>query len=261
LRLDLWGRGYSDSPLGVRHDIRLFSTQIILALLSSPLSWFGATFSIVAFSLGGPISLEFTSAFPETVRSLVLLGPAGLLRTLPQGYENPILHKPDLASDQEIREAVRLVLGVEPSPPPCDDLRRETGLHGGPTRVDQAFNMAALLQWQFDYHKGHVYSFQDTVRYGPLQHQESVWSKVCDIFSGRARPDSPLYGKKLLVFFGEDDDVVVATETVEDILRFLPSDHLQVQYLPGGHGFPYPNSESITRSILSFWNSSFPSVL
>ena len=41
----------------------------------------------------------------------------------------------------------------------------------------------------------------------------------------------------------------------------LPPDHLQVEYLPGGHGFPYPNSEKITQTILSFWNSKSSPVL
>ncbi|OTA87745.1 hypothetical protein M434DRAFT_35183 [Hypoxylon sp. CO27-5] len=120
--------------------------------------------------------------------------------------------------------------------------------------------MGGILQWQFDHHQGHVHSFQDTVRYGPLQNREDLWGKVCDIIAGRTQPDSPLYKSKLLVFFGQIDDVVVGKETTEDILKLLPSDRLQVEYLPGGHGFPYPNSEKIIETILSFWGSK-PSVL
>lgn len=112
--------------------------------------------------------------------------------------------------------------------------------------------MQALLQWQFDHHKGHVHSFQDTVRYGPLQ-DDSSWKKICDVISGRTRSGTVLHDSKLLVFFGQDDGVVVGEETIEDIQKLLPSSHLQVEYLPGGHGFPYPNSEKITRTILSFW--------
>jgi hypothetical protein len=89
-----------------------------------------------------------------------------------------------------------LILEVEPSPPPREAARRGTALDEGPDRVEQTFDMAGLLQWQFDYHKGHVYSFQDTVRYGPLQHQESVWSMVCDIIAGRTQPESPLTWKE-----------------------------------------------------------------
>ncbi|KAI0467780.1 Alpha/Beta hydrolase protein [Xylaria cf. heliscus] len=258
---DLWGRGYSDTPLGCRHDDRLFASQILLALASSPLSWLGngAKFSIVAFSLGGPISLSFTGAYPEAVRSLVLLGPAGLLRNLPEGYEDPLMHHPETApSPDAIREKVRQILGVASSGPPPNIQPGQKGsnpLGVGPSRVNKIFDMGALFQWQFDYHQGHVHSFQDTVRFGPLRGRQDLWGKVCDIIAGRTRPDSALHNSKLLVFFGRDDDVVVGEETVEDILKFLPPEHLQVEYLPGGHGFPYPNSQKITETILSFWGS------
>lgn len=32
---DLWGRGYSDTPLGIPHDSRLFGLQIFFAAASS----------------------------------------------------------------------------------------------------------------------------------------------------------------------------------------------------------------------------------
>ncbi|KAI1455328.1 Alpha/Beta hydrolase protein [Annulohypoxylon moriforme] len=258
---DLWGRGYSDTPLDVRHDVRLFATQIPLALASSPLAWtgHGNSFSIVGFSLGGPISLAFAGAFPASIRSIVLLGPAGLLRKLPDGYEDQLMHQPELApSPEAIREKVQHILGVAPSGPALNIQRgqgRAIPSLPAPSRVEKTFDMGSIFQWQFDHHKGHVRSFQDTVRYGPLQKCEDVWGKVCDIFAGRTRPDSMLHQSKLLVFFGQDDDVVVGKETTEDILKLLPAEHLQVEYLPGGHGFPYPNSETITQTILKFWGS------
>ncbi|OTA98287.1 hypothetical protein M426DRAFT_28586 [Hypoxylon sp. CI-4A] len=258
---DLWGRGYSDTPLDCRHDVRLFASQILLALMSSPLTWMGNGngFSIVAFSLGCPISLAFAGIYPESIRSLVLLGPAGLIRKLPNDYEDELMHNPERASSQEtIREKVREILGVAPFGPTLDiqlDQKRVVTPEIGPSRVERNFDMGEIVQWQFDHHQGHIHSFQDTVRYGPLQKQEESWGKVCDIIAGRARPDTALHNSKLLVFFGRTDDIVVGEEVTEDILKLLPSDHLQVEYLPGGHGFPYPNSEKITHAILSFWGS------
>ncbi|KAI7774038.1 hypothetical protein LA080_009438 [Diaporthe eres] len=167
-----------------------------------------------AFSLGAPISFAFAAAYPSSVQSFVLLGPAGLIRKLPDGYDDQLMHQPELAASPEaIRE-----------------------------------------KWQFDHHQGHIYSFQDTIRYGPLQTRE-LWKKVCDIIAGRARPDTALHNYKLLVFFGKDDGVVVGGETTEDILKLLPASHLQTEYVPGGHRFPYPNSDTITRTILSSWKS------
>lgn len=217
---------------------------------------YGVDFSIIAFSLGAPISLEFAVTYPSSVRSLVLLGPAGLLRKLPDGYDDPVLHQPDLEpSPGAIREKVRQILGVAVSRALLDfklDLRPLNG--SAPSHVERTFDMGALLQWQFDNHHGHVHSFQDTIRYGPLQAFD-LWSRACDVIAGRERPDTTLHNSKLLVFFGKDDDVVVGEETTEDILKLLPPSHLQTEYLPGGHGFPYPNSEKITETILSFWGS------
>ena len=261
--LDLWGRGYSDTPLSCRHDVRLFASQILLALSSSPLSWVGNgnNFRIVAFSLGGPISLAFVDAFPSSVQSLALLGPAGLLRKLPDGYDE-LMHQPEFAPSQEsLRDKVPQILGVQPSGPAISiqlDQKRVVALEPGPSRLDRSFDMVAILQWQFDHHHGHIHSFQDTIRYGPLQNQEHSWGKVCDIIAGLACPDSALHNSRLLVFFGREDGIVVGEETIEDILKLLPPSHLQVEYLPGGHGFPYPNSDSITETLLLEWAPSHP---
>lgn len=218
----------------------------------------GTDFSIIAFSLGAPISLAFAATYPSSIRSLVLLGPAGLLRELPDGYDDQLMHQPDLAPSREaIREKVRQILGVASSGPALDielDQRWSIRTRTAPSRVEETFDMGALLQWQFDHHQGHVHSFQDTIRYGPLQAVDS-WRKVCDMIAGRTRPDTPLHNSKLLVFFGKDDGVVIGEETTEDILKLLPAGHLQTEYLPGGHGFPYPNSGKITHTILSFWRS------
>lgn len=213
-------------------------------------------FSIIAFSLRAPISFAFTAAYPSSVQSFVLLGPAGLIRKLPDGYDDQLMHQPELAASPEaIREKVREILGVAPSGPARNiqvqlDKRRVAPVGTGPSRVEKTFDMGGILQWQFDHHQGHIYSFQDTIRYGPLQTRE-LWRKVCDIIAGRARPDTALHNYKLLVFFGKDDGVVVGGETTEDILKLLPASHLQTEYVPGGHGLPYPNSDTITRTILS----------
>lgn len=216
----------------------------------------GTKFSIIAFSLGAPISLAFAAAYPSSIRSLVLLGPAGLLRQLPEGYDDRLMHQPEFAPSPEvIREKVREILAVAPSGPALDirlGTKRVVPVTTCPSRVHRGFDIGAILQWQFDHHQGHIHSFQDTIRYGPLQ-AEDLWRNVCDMIAGRARPDTAMLNSKLLVFFGEDDGVVVGSETTEDILKLLPASNLQTEYLPGGHGFPYPNSETITRTVLLFW--------
>ena len=80
---DLWGRGYSDCCVDLDQDDRFYFSQIMLAIISSPLSWTGGPdggFSIVGYSMGGGIATAFAAYFPKLVKSLVLLAPAGLIR-------------------------------------------------------------------------------------------------------------------------------------------------------------------------------------
>ena len=56
-----------------------------------------------------------------------------------------------------------------------------------------------------------------------------------------------------MVVLGEDDDVVVGDEIIEDIHKMLPEDHLLVKYVAADHGFTYRKSDEITRMVLEFW--------
>jgi len=75
LRYDLYGRGYSDRP-DLANDAALFCRQLhalITALgLSLPVDVFG-------ISMGGVIAVSFADAYPDWVRKLVLVDPAGMI--------------------------------------------------------------------------------------------------------------------------------------------------------------------------------------
>jgi pimeloyl-ACP methyl ester carboxylesterase len=73
LRYDLFGRGYSDKP-DVRYDIELFCKQLreLIDTLGLDL------ISLIGLSMGGPISATFAARYPERVRKLVLVDPAGV---------------------------------------------------------------------------------------------------------------------------------------------------------------------------------------
>lgn len=79
---DLPGHGYSSTPVPTPHSTRLYTTSILLAITSSPIPWTGndTQFSLIGYSLGGGIVVNFTSYFPSLVSSLVLLAPGGLVR-------------------------------------------------------------------------------------------------------------------------------------------------------------------------------------
>lgn len=80
---DLFGRGFSDGVGDLPHDARLYVSQALCALASSPLSWLDGGspgFDLAGYSLGGGVAVHFAASFPTAVRSLILLAPAGMIR-------------------------------------------------------------------------------------------------------------------------------------------------------------------------------------
>lgn len=78
---DLFGRGFSDGVGDLPHDARLYCTQMLCALASSPLPWTGDNaFDLLGYSMGGGVAVHFATSFPNLIKSLILLAPAGLIR-------------------------------------------------------------------------------------------------------------------------------------------------------------------------------------
>ena len=266
---DLWGRGYSDTPLQIPHDARLYGIQILFAAASSSLAWTGEEsggFSIIGFSLGGGIAMSFAAEFPYLINSIVLLAPGGILRRLPDEYETVFFRYPFLLPSSYLKNMVGRVLGlnVSSSPTDYDGLtdRSLLGLEIPPeARVvgTNILDLPAIVQWQFDNHKGFIHSFISTHLYGPIQHQHSDWRRVCNVIKGdtaRTPPShqsSKLFDSKLLVMFGEDDSLVRAEELSTDILEIIGDpDYVEFKVVPGGHGFPVPSSVEVAKHITDF---------
>nr|POE63257.1 serine hydrolase-like protein [Quercus suber] len=212
MMFDLWGRGYTDTPAGLHHDSRLYSLQIQFALTSSAIAWTGdgvAPFSLVGFSMGGSISLDFFAHQPKLVQSIVLLGPGGLISNLPDEYKSLWFHYPSLISRATMRALVGTLLGVEHS-------RSAAQAAEDVEYSEEGFTPGGALQFQFDHHPGHVDSFLSTIQYGPLHHQEAIWERAGSIVKGvqpgKGDQQAPMSGGKILVVCGESDTVVVADE-------------------------------------------------
>ena len=252
--LDTWGRGYSDSPLSAPHEVGLYELQILFAITSSPLSWTGTSesFSIIGFSLGGAITMSFASHFPNLIESIILLAPAGIMQSLPQGYSSIFLHHHQWVPYNYLRRVVAGVIGITPQKPSVSAAESPTS-----KRVPQDDpDLPALWQWQFDTHEGFVHSFADTVRNGPMQYQQQSWQRVCDIICGNdtepATSHSKLKNSRVLVICGESDAVVNPDETKEEMSRLLPN-HVEFRTVPGGHGFPIPSGKATLHHICEFW--------
>jgi len=74
LRYNLYGRGYSDRP-DVVYDRSLFERQLLSLLSALAIR---APVDLLGVSMGGAIAVGFTDRYPERVRRLCLIDPAGL---------------------------------------------------------------------------------------------------------------------------------------------------------------------------------------
>lgn len=76
LAFDLFGRGYSDAAFPC--DLELFTGQLSELLFSLQPILGPGPYDIFGTSMGGAIAVHFTHLYPQHVRQLVLLAPAGL---------------------------------------------------------------------------------------------------------------------------------------------------------------------------------------
>lgn len=245
--------------------------QILFATASSPLPWTGAAsggFSIIAFSLGGGIVMTFTAHFHYLVNSIVLLAPAGILRSMPDGYESVFFRFSSVVPSAYLRMLVGKLLEVNLSSPSIAledrQVKNDTGPQISKDRKPvgkETLDVGAIVQWQFDHHKGFVHSFVNTIMYGPIMHQQPDWKKASNVIKGEevtspmpSRP-SKLHNSKILVIFGDADGVVAEKDVSKDISQLLETpEHVEFRTVPGGHGFPVPSCDEVVKHICDFWS-------
>ncbi|KAI9682130.1 MAG: hypothetical protein M1817_000184 [Caeruleum heppii] len=280
--MDLWGRGYSDTPADLNHDIRLYSTQILLAITSSPLSWTGngEGFSLVGYSLGGGIAASFTAQFPNLVRSLVLLAPAGLIRPAHFSKTNIFLYSSGLIPEPlllwlvkrrlrqgTVKKSVTGAKGDEATtamtaelPDDAEETPEKSG-SASVARTDHfAVSPAATVAWQLDHHAGFVVSFLSSVRHAPISAQHDDWARIGTTLASNSESSAYRSGAqglengKVLVVLGETDPIIVREEIMEDATRALGGDgHVAFNTIDAGHEFPVTKSEEVVRHVSAFW--------
>ena len=213
--------------------------------------------------------MSFAAHFPYLINSIVLLAPGGILRYLPEGYRSYYFRHPTCVPFSNLRRLVGKILGVNMSPPPTNNTDTILSEHGqtGPEVAEEVkitekriLDVPAIVQWQFDEHKGFVHSFIDTIKHGPLMHQHSDWTKACNIIKGNTAEtsisdqSSKLFNSQILVLFGDADGVAVKEDVYDDLLEMIGGpEHVHCKVVPGGHGFPVPSSDEVVKHISEFW--------
>lgn len=266
---DLFGRGYSDAPGNVDYDERLYVTQALLALASSPLAWTGERgFSVVGYSLGGGIAAELAAAYPVMVDTLVLLAPAGLIRPENFGRASRLVFASGVIPERLLAALTRWRLR-RPIDRAVAKRRRPSAAAAAAETVRRAvdgresvFDVAdeevaddvvsptaferkveGVVHWTLDHHEGFVRAFMSTIRYGPLMGRQETWRRLA-----RRRPGSTA------VLLGRHDQLVQRDDYAEDALPLLGGpDRVFWRVIPGAHNFPFTHGPHALKHLYEFW--------
>ncbi|OJJ46884.1 hypothetical protein ASPZODRAFT_64918 [Penicilliopsis zonata CBS 506.65] len=271
---DLFGRGYSDCPTDLPQDDRLFSTQILLALNSSPIAWTGqgsGNFSLVGYSLGGGIAAAFASAFPHLLSSLVLLAPAGLIRDSQISFSSRLLYSNGLVPESVLGYLVGRRLRAGPLIKPkhtklsasdalAEELPSQPAANTTNTQIlSRAYphiTVPETVRWQVNNHAGFVHAFMSSMRHGPIlqQRQWASWSRLGEFLSSqRTLPPAEqrargLPSDKVLILCGSNDVLILKDELCEDAATALKG-NVQFEYIDAGHEFPSTKYEEVAQYV------------
>ena len=209
LRYDLFGRGYSDRPKTV-YDIHLFVRQLMELMdaleLKNPVH-------LAGLSMGGPISASFVDQFPERIRSLILIDPAGA---------KPV-HLSLALKAVKIPFLPELILG----------------LFGGEQLVrsiaSDFFTSDLIGQFQEKYriqmrYKGFLRAILSTIRNGMLDSFHETYRRVGEL------------KKPTLLFWGKNDTTVPFAES-QDLMAAIP----HAEFHPIEHSGHIPHYEQPAR--------------
>lgn len=267
---DLFGRGYSDTPDDLSQDIRLFTTQILLVLASSPLSWTGkdsGKFSLVGYSLGGGVGASFASYFPDLLDTLILIAPAGLLRPHHISKTSHIIYSEEIIPESLLQSIVRKRLRRPMSAPlpaaddkdakldVTDAMQAEVTIEANSTAVlsqsrPHVTNEKCVAD-QLDNHMGFVGAFMSSIRYAPIRDQHERWQMVGAQLSKTNKKKGSQ--KKVLVVLGAKDSIIVKQEIQEDAAAALSGNVEFAVFDDAAHDVPIVKGSQVAEKIVDFW--------
>ena len=271
--LDFFGRGYSDAPSDLPYDTRLYTSQVLLVLASSPLAWTGsAAFHIVGYSLGGAIAAAFAAYFPHMLRSATLVCPGGLIRPSHVSTKSRLLYSEGLLPEWFLRRLVRRRLEPHHGPSAdvpvdddhLDDEEHETG-NGGVdfdevplSRGQRSPRVKDAMRSQLEGNDGLVTAYLSTIRNAPVYgHHDQLWKRLSERLAERRTiaPDVPagLPGGKVCLVLADNDPVVVKDEWLEDSHRVLGEDAVSIHVVPGGHEIAISQGAIVADLAMSSW--------
>jgi pimeloyl-ACP methyl ester carboxylesterase len=255
----------------------LFTSQILLVLATSALSWTGSCsgrFSIVGYSLGGGIATAFTSHFPSLVSSLVTIAPSGLLRPHHIARSSRLIYSegivPESVLDFFVRRRLRTPL--YPTKPKADDEKPsatdsvtaelpspESSVPLPLSKSHPDITIEEAVSWQVDHHDGFIPAFMSSIRHGPITEQHNDWRILGRRLTEQAAAGTTgthnqgLENGKVLIITGKDDVIIKKDELVADATAALEG-NVVFRFIDAGHEAPIIKGQDVVRCIAEFWN-------
>lgn len=239
------------------HDARLYTTQMLLALASSPLSWTGDnSIRVIGYSLGGGIATHFANAFPNMISSLVLLAPAGLVRAERFGritrfvFSSGIIPERILASitSQRLQKPLAQAATKDPamSAPPTPAVELAASELGNPNAgalLPLEKRVSEYVRWMVSHHIGFVPAFMSSIRHAPLMGQHEAWKQLA-----KRKPGTTA------VILAKKDEIINLGDYETDGLPLLGGDgNVLWKVLPGTHDFVMTHSAEILEVLDDIW--------
>ena len=222
LVFDHYGRGYSERPR-IKYTKDVF-VQSLKDLLDT--QGISAPVHLVGYSMGGPIVGHFTNEFPDMVKSMSLIAPAGFMAENPT--EDWWIMKPFIGEWFLNVFGSRLVFqgNEENDEPPRED----------PLALSKKdFIKKAGIQMQY---KGFIYALLSTARNFNLFSTQEMFGKVGNL------------NKPTITIWGTDDDVV-SFEGSEELMLYIS--HSELLVLEGGkHDITYAEPSFVGAAIRDF---------
>lgn len=211
LSFDLYGRGYSDSPQ-VPHTVDLFMSQLSYLIAALP-EW--DEFNLVGMSLGGAIIANFAHYFPNRVKKVVLICPAGATPREKLGRPGRVYasNYMSISAMQALSKRIGLGLPLPASNP--------------------------MVGWQLSKHPGFVHSFFSSFREGPVFDQAEVFKAVIKSYGGRV---SAIWG---------DADTIVPMASIDHLGAEGDELRKRLTVVPNGeHFIVVTHPEAVTKALL-----------
>lgn len=232
LLYDIWGRGYSDSP-GTRFDEHLYISQ--LAQLLQKIGWDREPFTLMGVSMGGAIATSFTRFYPELVKRLVLIAPAGLMSK----NDFPLIAR--LTSFPFVSQLVTTPIGsliLRSSVRHISRDYQDVANYDQETQ-EQMQLVNQITMYQAQYHPGFFRALVGTTTDFPLFGLDERFQRVGE------EPQRPV-----LVFWG-DKDLTSPYKYSAKLKEYIP--HARIVTIErGGHGIAITNFKEINEILLPF---------